>query len=197
MVVDDIFEFQLFSTLFNKQVLNVFHYQLTALTGTVTLGELSLAFWTHIAAELRALTTTEIAYNRIDYLNIGNEAEFGTTSLANVTGDQVADTLPPFFVATFRYFRATRAVRSGYKRFAGISEGAITDGAATSAFLTLTYALSDELDDSITYTNLANSATIKPVILSRVLNGQPRPTPVAFDITSVDFTHFGTQNTRK
>lgn len=197
MVINDIFELKLFSKLFNVQVLNVFHYRLINVLGAPETSIVASTLWTHISTELRALTTTDIIYERIEYANLNNLNEFGAYPLNNVTGTQVAEAFPPYLVAAFRYFRSTRAVRSGFKRFAGIAEGAMVDGVPTAAFLTLTYALSAKLEDEMTSLVVNPGISAEPVILSKVANGQPRPEPLPFTVSYVEFTNFGTQNTRK
>jgi len=198
VTVGDIWQFKLFSSLGGKAVLNVFHYETLTETGVVPAVNAAEDFWAHIQAELIPLQSSAVLYSRVEAVNLDELTTFGTFPLTGITGNNPNSYVGTFAAWSFRYNRASLAARHGYKRFAGPTEDLVNNGVPAGPSVTAALdALGAKLGSTLTVALTPSVYTMKPVIRSLILNGQPRPLPVVFDVSSVQFVSFSTQNTRK
>lgn len=198
MAVGDIYEFTLRQRLLGQDVLNVFHYDVVAdLGGGVTGNDLAYWVWNQLDLQIKAIQSDSLTYVQMDCLQITGGVTIGSYVIGEAGTETGTPVNPAFFAWGFRYNRASAASRHGYKRFAGVGEGYVDEGLPTAPAITAATSLADQLIGNVLDPDASESGELRPVILSRVLNGVPRVTPVAFPIASIVFTGFTTQTTRK
>lgn len=198
MAVGDIYEFTLRQRLLGQDVLNVFHYDVvTDLGGGVTGNDLAYWVWNQLDLQIKAIQSDSLTYVQMDCLQITGGVTIGSYVIGEAGTETGTPVNPAFFAWGFRYNRASAASRHGYKRFAGVGEGYVDEGLPTAPAITAATSLADQLIGNVLDPDASESGELRPVILSRVLNGVPRVTPVAFPIASIVFTGFTTQTTRK
>lgn len=173
-------------------------------------AEFAAGFWRSIGPELRAVTHAEhefstVKLTELDPVTLEGLFEFEwTIPDAENNGVVQGEYLPPFICFTFRYVRPSLEFRHGYKRFGGMGEVSIDDGAPTSATLASLTSLASALflpiigaDPDPAEDPLPNPVYAEPVLVSVVKNGEPRPTPLVDKPVTVLYNGIGTQNSRK
>lgn len=195
-LLGDIYEVKLFAEFISKQVLNVFHYQAAAAPGSSL--ALRNSFVTDVVNVIRTIQVENIHYDSVEVANLNDPSDFASEGLTATHGAIGAEGLPPYAAYTFKYARATRAVRNGFKRIGGIPEtwqdNGIIDTTHVSDMNTVATALALTLTGS--------GADVYVPVIARILYPVPNPlhlpgTASAFNITGVSYEHIGTQNTRK
>jgi len=181
-----------------QKILNVFWYEQTVGSGGA--DKLHEAFEGVVRPGFQALQSNEIFYDKLEYINLDDLTDFHTevydlTQHGNITGGDIAD----FLAFGFRLERATRALRHGYKRVAGVLEEHVDNEAVASAYTATVASLATKLGQDIQDVALAN--TWSPRIV-RVTRTNPGVLPAQYSYTSgaiagVTFYGFTTQNTRK
>lgn len=190
---------------------NVFHYHVSA-AGGATLNQFGAGLRHYVIAEVQNVVTTIMEWFDVDCRILDTDGvlvngEFYVLPAGTGLGQISAEALPPENCITFKYIRPSSSFRHGYKRFAGISEGSQANGVPVSGFLTGLATLATALETPIHAWTIdpttgapaavISGATAHPVVLQRIINGDPiSPVNVA-DITDVVFDKLGTQNTRK
>lgn len=200
MAITDIYEIKLHG-LYDGLIttLNVFHYQQT-IAGTYDPEDVLEAFDVMLfeTADLLAATSTAMQYTLLEVLPVSDETQpiFGAS--LNRVGTIVGDCLPPTQAYGFRYHPLQLHRRSGYKRFCGVPETSQVNGKYPSPSTITTWGDAVASNLSLPFATFVDDIEYTPVILSRVLNGEPRPTPIPTQISQVVFqTIVSTQNTRK
>lgn len=197
MAVGDIWEFTLRGSLLGQDILNVFGYEVTVDLGSgVTGNELGRWFWNVFDGIIQPLAVDDLVYAQVDVMQITGGAGIGSYTISNGAGTDVNQPLPSFVCATWRLNRASSLSRHGYKRFAGVSEDK-SNGNTSNYSATPVNDMSDALLADVVDDTSSEVGTLTPRIISRVVNGQPRPTPIAFPISSVTFIGITSQNSRK
>lgn len=182
-------------------VMNVFQYELD--TGTdLDLGLEGQAFVDGWADEIRdflqPILSVEVAYPRIDIVNLSNPLEVWTGSFTNpINGLVVGDVLPPFVTWSFLLQRTNASTRSGQKRFSGIPESMQVLGIPTAAAALLLQDMALFLGTPFIVTLTGGTpptVTLVPTIVRKdetgaIIASQP--------VLNSRFTAIGSQNTRK
>jgi len=189
---------------------NVFHYRENG-TAQGTLDQYGIGLMNAIETNIYPILTNQARFIRIDCAlvgtdgsNINGESVFFPS--ANDLGVAPGEGLPPYATWTFKYVRPSFSFRHGYKRFSGISETDQNSGFPASGVLTrlntaaaslsaFIAAMTQDVDgnpDTVVTDTLAI-----PVVLQRIVNGDPiNPINVA-NVSDVVFTKIGSQNSRK
>lgn len=197
MAIGDIWELTLRGTYQGQEILNVFGYvETVALGGDVAGADVAKWLWDTIGTDLLAMTVDGVEYGQVDALQVTGGVAIGSYTIASGSGDRTVEGLPSFATFSFRYNRASQASRHGYKRFAGVSEDWVSGN--TNSFPSVqTNALIAALESDIFDSSSVLDGRLEPCIISRVVNGQERPVPLAFPVSSIVFIGVTTQNTRK
>jgi len=112
---------------------------------------------------------------------------------ASVGGNISGDCLPPFASWDFTLLRGGGGERNGYKRIQGVPESKQVDGIATaSAYADLT-SLAGFMAASIT----VSLDEMFPCIRRTRINHAAQNPPKYFNVSDVQYSKIGTQNTRK
>jgi len=191
--IGDVYQIKLSARYLGVQTLNVYYYKLIdAETGATDVG---VAWHNQVEPSLLQIVTPGFALIQREVVNLNDLSDYDVHAYdPSVTkGDRAGENAPPFVTWSFRFYRSTKECRNGSKRYAGVSEADMQDGAAIGSIiprLTIHAAsLQDELAAGLT------PAALKPVIHRSIgpLPGQYD----TFDIRDVGFVGIGTQNTRK
>jgi hypothetical protein len=193
MALNDVYSIVLTGQVLSQLMVNVFHYRQST-AGTADLSLLALAANTAVRDVVLVGLSGQANYTKTEVLQVTGGSNYFVEEYTAVPGGTSGECLPPAVCFTYKYVRAQLGRRHGYKRFSGVLETAQTNGIVAAALATyvsgVAAALAADLvpSDSIHY---------KPVVLHKMLNGQPVVPPVAQDISTVIYSHLGTQNSRK
>lgn len=199
MATGDLYQVKLHQTSFVRRqpMLNVFWYEQTSGAGGA--DKLYEAFETEVRAVLATLQSSEVEHDKVEIINTGDPTDFHTEVYASAGGSVNGADTADFLAFGFRLERATRNLRHGYKRFAGVCEEHIDAGNLASSYATIASnvgtALAADIDD------VAQANTFSPRIV-RVTRTNPGVLPAQYSyltgsIAGVTFYGFTTQNTRK
>jgi len=193
-----------------SQVINVYHYKVTA-AGSATLQEFGAGLAQMWAAVIGLITNEHVKFNEVEVTKLDTDGlpVTGESFIAvgdYLLGQQLGESLPPFVCWTFKYLRPNATFRHGFKRFAGVDEDAQLDGFPASSIATPLANVAAALEGTLhAYTidtdgnpdTSISGATAVPVILQKIINGDPiSPINVGL-VSDVVFDRIGTQNSRK
>lgn len=193
-----------------SQVINVYHYKVTG-AGGATLQEFGAGLAQKWAAVLSLFINENVKMTEVEVRKLDTDGLLITGESFLPVGDynkgaQTGDALPPNVCWTFKYLRPDATFRHGFKRYAGVDEDAQTDGFPDSSIVAALANGASALEATLhAYTldvdgnpdTVISAATAVPVVLQRIVNGDPiSPINVAL-ITDVVFDRIGTQNSRK
>ncbi len=199
---------------FGGRTRNTFYYQAVEEAGSDgtdnAMRDVAAGFWAALSSALRDVTANEMDYQEVFIQELDDttlEPLFEDTYSIPANeraGNDASEVMPPFVAWSFRYVRPSTEFRHGYKRFAGVPENLVADGAAVAAGLTLLDTLASVLEAQFEAVDAANPGTalsnpvhLEPRIISRVKNGEPRDPPLIDKPVSVVYNGMGSQNTRK
>src|SRR5215813_4429139 len=194
MAVGDIYKIEAFGVMDGVQIINSYHYVRDGSSGVPTFATIAEDFRSKVIDKVRAITVNQMVWNNlvltdVDPTGAGFDDVFGSPEGGNVTDEA----LPPYSCWSFLLARTNRTTFNGHKRFAGVPETWQADGVISAGHTTAIGNLATALGQSITDGTLV----YKPCILSTILNGVPRTTPLVNLVSGVQFKGITTQNTRK
>lgn len=187
----------------DADLLNVFYYQITGITGSPVLNESGVgleAWWRdEVGGKIASVQVTSLVHQKILVESMENWAtEFIEIPLSPaMTGSAPGDPAPTSVAWSFKYNRELRITRHGRKSIPGVPEGFTAGNSATPSALPLLVDVAVYLGQGWTIDNLDGSGwvmgpriaktPVPPATLPSVYNG----------ITAVSYRGIGTQNTRK
>lgn len=194
MAQGDTAQIKIAGSFLGQEVINVFSY-VQSETGT---AHPDLAdFWPMMRGTFGGswanLVSSEYVAHSVhaEWVIGGDEVYDG--AITDFLGLDGGETLPPYACWSFLYRRTYRTTFNGHKRFAGIVEANQANGVAVPTALTNLNSLANDLNTPLTI----GGVTYTPAIVSRILNGTLRTTPLVNPVNGVQYTGIGTQNTRK
>lgn len=191
----------------NQQTLNVWYYRVNVAPQAVPIVGIAEAWWNHVKDAYRALALGSYTGHRFlrvharDAIDPLGEAASWEIPTAERVGTRVAigdggQALPPFIAATARLNVATRATRSGSKRFPFLLESDSDAAALTAGFAGL---VGDVLLAAATSMILGAPAALVelyPVVYGKGVSDPP--VYVTQDVVSYSVNpNVSTQNSRK
>ena len=193
--VGDLYTLKFNQSLFGMPVLNVFGFESTITPGTA--ADLAAQWITDTMPFIQAIENENALQLGVEVINQNDPGDYALQAVTGQTGDRTGESLPAYATWTFKFARTTRAVRNGFKRFAGVSESDNDNGAAASAIISDLDACATALAAPV----VGTAATYVPRIL-RATYPIPNPTHLpaiytGFAVGGVVYEHIGTQNTRK
>lgn len=210
--VDDILEFVVKGSFDGAvEVNNVFHYIVNTVGGA-TLNEFAAGLFATVVANVQNTISDDVEFFTIEAKILdtdGNLVNGETYSIPTGSGiGQISgESLPSHDCISFKYVRPDASFRHGFKRFAGVPESGQENGLPTGTYLTGLNTLAGVLEDvqpaysidSGTGEPDAPVATseMQPIILQRIINGDPISPVNVGRVTDVVFDLIGTQNSRK
>lgn len=194
--IGDVIQVTSYKRVFDQDVVNIYHYLISAWSGAVSLPAL-LESWN--VSEYGALATMQqntLCYTKQEWLNLTTGVETAENIVVGTRCGLLStgETMPTHDAIGFRLNRASNLTRHGYKRIGGIGEGMSLNGVANLTGAGLTDALAF-LGDEKTFGT--NDMIWSPVIVGRTLAGLPDLTRVN-PVASVSMqSRITTQLTRK
>jgi len=175
MALSDVYQVVCKQHLQGKNVENVFFFERITVDGTAE--DLEASFETSYFPVIRPLQTFSLFWDEIDVTNLGEDSDFIKKPFVMQGSAGDTDTMPAFVGVGYTLNPATRAVRPGSKRFAGVPESAVTKGEIVEpTYLAAVEALRVVLDDNI----VGALATYQPVIVKRIKTAVAGTTPVQY-----------------
>lgn len=175
----------------DQDMMNVYYFrQENGSDGAQALAE---AFEQVILPNIVAIQHSSVTHTEIEVINVFDEEDFYSLALTSGNvGERTGEVLPRFNAWGFTILRATRLVRNGSKRIAGIAEGDILNGVPAGGFLSTLNGYADALAATLEDSN-GNAWDLKipkgPWVGATV--------PLAMPISGVIFAQATTQNSRK
>lgn len=162
-------------TLFEQDVENVWFYASQDAAGSAE--DLRAAFIATIVPAIRQIQAQPLLWASINTYSLGDLSDFEKFPYPNTGLAGSGDTLPPHDAVSYTLNPASRVVRPGGKRIAGILEAVVTNG----QFVEPTYvgnmeALRILMDDAL----VGTLATYDPVIVKRIKTVVAGTTPVQY-----------------
>ena len=181
--------------------LNVFYYeQLSGSFEEVVANILLDGFLEQmfVLTPLHAISTSALRYTSVDVENLTHDTWPIAARSINYLGAAAGDSMPAFCAVAFRFYPSVAHRRGGYKRLGGVSESAQSGGLINdSSTLTAMDGIAGGFQERL-FGDEAQEFGLQPMIVSFVLNGEPRVTPRTTVISDVAaLRKVTTQNTRK
>lgn len=179
-----------------QQVLNVFYYRVTSITGLSDgyLNDLNDRWEEGILEKIRQIQATQLQHTSREWKNLTNGVDLlvDGTVIDGAASHSDANLEPSFVSAGFILRRESLATRNGYKRFAGLSETDITGNEWTGDMTAI-----HDIETALAADLVEGLATLaEPVIVRRPIT-PPVSSYTYSSIGSASFRGIGTQNTRK
>lgn len=175
-----------------QDIINVYHYENRRESGTAQ--ALAAAWADQVLPTIAALQMPQVEHVEVEVINLDDDEDFGVFA-ASVVGTNPApgDPLPSFYAARISIKRASRVVRNGAKRYAGIPEGGAAGNALNGDTFDALVDIATDLQDPI--------VSVEGGEWDLVIYGRPtpnRPSRVVVDVADiVPEPGVTTQNTRK
>lgn len=194
MAIGDVYQVKLRASLAPITMLNVFHYQVTALPGPADSAvDLFARVEAALAPEIATVLQTGVSLESAEVLQIDDLSNYKDADFASaIPGERTGEAIANSICWSFRYQRAHPGQRSGWKRFSGISEADIVGHTPTAAALTLLEDLAGVLSGVLS----GAQQMYTPCVLQRPIVYGTTPT-VSFLVADVSFAGVGTQTSRK
>lgn len=163
MALSDVYMVICRQHLFNRNVENVFFFEKLDPAGTAE--DLREGFAADYFPVIRPLQSFSLYWDSIDTYNLGDEGDFEKFPFVFQGSAGNGDTMPAFNAVGYTLNPATRLVRPGSKRFAGILESVVLNGEIVEpTYLAAVEALRIVLDDNVT----GVLSDYQPVIVKRI-----------------------------
>lgn len=126
--------FKVFQRLREQQILNVYFFDVLAVSPGLTVPQpsfLAASFGEEYLATLRPLQSNQLIYDRVEVDEVNGTAIGSFIYPDPSTGAVNAASLPPMNAISIQLVRGDRTTRHGWKRIAGIPETATDNGVVT------------------------------------------------------------------
>lgn len=143
MALTDVYQLTHNYVAFGEPMANIYHAFRD--NSGETAQDINDAFVNSIMPDIELLWT--LAFTSVDLVcfNLGDPTDFHTQSGAGLDGARAGANEPTFVAAGVRFPSLNRLIRSGHKRFGGLIETDITDGAIIAGTVTLVENIADAL----------------------------------------------------
>lgn len=191
VAADDLFVVRIQYDYLGKNMENVFFYFQE--TGTAGAGVLAAAVDTDLIPSIIGVQSDEVTQNQIDVVNLDDPTDFNIR-LTGDAGGRVGDPMPAFVAWGFTLETTDRRIRTGGKRFGGVSETDVDSGDASTAALgvlaTLTAALEADLENP-------GQTALWRLSLHTDGNVATSQAPLTVSVGSAPYRRVSTQSSRK
>lgn len=174
----------------SEETINVFYY--ASATRVDPLVDVFTAFDGVVLTELPPVSTVNSLYTQVDIEEVKGGSTFDTFAITR-PGTVSGDSMPPFVSWDFTLLRSGAGERNGYKRIMGVPETQQAGGFASAGALANLNNVAIGLAAILATTN----DEYVPVIRRKTIHHVPQTPPKFFDISTVNYSRIGTQNSRK
>ena len=158
----------------DQKCANVFFYKevnLVIPVGGNTAQVIATQFLAQIVPSIRLIQTNDVTIDSIAVRNMFTPAD-SFELLTALVGQGGTNALPAFNALSAKLSTAESTVKSGAKRFCGVSAAFVTDGVVTDAsYMTRMMDLGDKLEEPLNSGFLIPSPAFWPVVVKRVREG--------------------------
>lgn len=166
-------------------------YFISQIAGGSGFAQLAVAWVAGPQVNVKSIQSSAAVYVQLDIVNNDDTTDFGIVGTAGA-GVRVGQALPPYAAWAFRLQTTDRRVRTGTKRFGGVSEddqaGGIRDAGVIASM--------DGLENALESTFSAGG-DVYEVVLWTPGNGATGGLPLQVPISVVRFASLSTQSSRK
>lgn len=186
-----------FQTYLGQEVLNIYHYRVTSITGLAGTYLTDIANWfnDNVIEQLVTNQLELLVHTHVEARNLTNNIDIADLGLDRPgdLNEAGGNPLPSYVSLGFKLVRESLVTRNGYKRIAGLSDERV-DGNV--------YTFSGTEEADIEAALAADIVLGLVTIAEPIIWGSPREVPPVVSYTyasigSAQFTQLGTQNTRK
>jgi hypothetical protein len=180
-----------------QQILNVYHYRVTSITGLAGnyLELLAQFVDSTINDAVAQFQVNSLVYTEAEARNLSNGLDFHVEPLTR-TGDRTdsgSNAVPSFVSAGFQLIRESLATRNGYKRYAGLDDTLLVNNS---------YLIGSTIQGDVEDALAADWVEALVTVGEPIIWGSPRANPpvgsyIYSSIGSAIYREVGTQNTRK
>jgi len=154
---------------------NVYFYEITSLTGTVTGQEILTTFQNVVVVPVVDVQQEQTVHSLLKIDNVTDGLSFAELPLTSVEGNLTGAPVPTFVAMSFKLLRGSKLTRNGFKRIYGPDEQNVTGNNLENSFFTgpLYQAVLNALEANLPVSGSSGSATLTPVIASRPTPSRP------------------------
>ena len=145
-------------TYLGQQIRNVYWYDDSPQPGDA--ADLADTFNTNVIPSIRDVQNDALTHIELEVNNVDDLTDFTIFDLGGIAGTVTGTGAPPFIATQIKLVRATRAVRNGFKRYAGVAAGLVDE---------------DDIVGTTVYTALQTLATVLQSSLASALPAQYDP----------------------
>lgn len=190
-----------------QQTMNIWYYDITASPQDIPVVNIAEAWWNHVKAAYRGLAVSTFTQQSFVAVHVKDADDpVGEAASWNIPAGEIygtrtdpgggANLMPPYVAVTAKLGVATRATRSGSKRFPFMTEADQSNGVVTTAFATLVTAVLTSAAGLILLGAPAALMELDPVV--RGVGASDPPVVTYQPITSFAVNlNASTQNSRK
>lgn len=174
ITIGDIIRVILCQNVAQKEVCMIFSYVVDLLTGTILISEVADEFEDAIVPEINVLQNAGVLNSEVKVENLTDGVSFYNKTITG-QGAKSTGLVANFEALGFRYDRATKVTRNGYKRVPGIDltyeDTANAWDLSNTDIDTLAGVLANSLN--VPSFSMIGSAELRPIILGTDPTGQP------------------------
>lgn len=183
-------------TLLGQVCLNVFYYRMVSIVdlGDDYLSDLNIMYETQVMDLALPLQSSDLLHVAREWKNLSNNLDLYTNTTV-VPGESAAGgaVMPSYVSWGFMLQRSTLATRNGFKRLAGVTDGAVEGNLPIAGAIPLLNAYAATLAADL----MAGIVSVaEPVIVKRPIT-PPVGAYIYSSVNEASFRALGTQNTRK
>lgn len=197
-VLGDLLQITDFQTYYGQQMLNVYYYRLTSITGMNDAGYDDMLTWfiADVQQKVIQVQNGRVVHVALEVRNLTNGIDFRAVAqavLGAASGTAELD-VPSYVSLGFKLIRESLTTRNGYKRFGGLLESQI----AGNTYTFTADSVRTNIQTALAADYVAGAVTMaEPVIVKRPLGTPPIASFAYASVGAAQYTQLGTQNTRK
>lgn len=182
----------------SEEVLNIYYYRVTSVTGFTNDGYASILDWfeENILTPVAAIQNARLNHNKLTIMNLTNGVDL-LDRVEDVDGtftSDEADDLPSYVSQGFRLIREVLTTRNGYKRYSGMCAASQNGNVSN-----YTGSLRTDIEDGLKADVVVGIVTLaEPVIVKHPIGSPPVASYLYSSVGDAQMSPLmGTQNTRK
>ena len=176
MAINDIYELTVNQRFLDQKCANVFFYKevnLVIPVGVTTSQVIADQFLTQVVPSIRLIQTNDVTIDGIAVRNLFTPND-SFELLTSLVGQGGTNALPAFNALSAKLSTVEATVKSGAKRFCGVSAAFVQDGVVTDAsYMQRMMDLGDKLEEPLNAGLFIQGPAFYPVVVKRVREGFP------------------------
>lgn len=167
IALNNILQFTAVQSFLGQQLLNVYHYEVSALSGTLTLEECAQAFEAQVIAEIIDLQSTSLQYTFVIAKDLTDGVDIWEEPVAYAGTDPTSALAPSFESIGFRLVRSTGITRHGSKRIGGLGDNTVSGNTIAAGVSAAVAAAETAMGAVVSVVGGSGTGDLSPVIVGR------------------------------